>query len=160
MDFLFWKSLFFVASLCKRQVWCCGRGSTTSLHPRGLGSVHLFRSGQADLQNQQWPLLHQYTQHPKPGKKMCWSSQLIKMLIWALVSAVMTNTSIQWGWKCSFVYVLAWLQTRSLFFLSLLQEELQSLSLGHLTLPILHLAETIANDLLDCRSLSDLYGLR
>lgn len=59
-----------------------------------------------------------------------------------------------------FVYVLAWLQARSLFFLSLLQEELQSLSLGHLTLPILHLAETIANDLLDCRSLSDLYGLR
>ncbi|XP_056903879.1 cilia- and flagella-associated protein 46 isoform X4 [Takifugu flavidus] len=51
-------------------------------------------------------------------------------------------------------------QTRSLFFLSLLQEELQSLSLGHLTLPILHLAEAIASDLLDCRSLSDLYGLR
>eukprot|EP00063_Salmo_salar_P080807 XP_014055642.1 PREDICTED: cilia- and flagella-associated protein 46 isoform X6 [Salmo salar] len=51
-------------------------------------------------------------------------------------------------------------QTQSLFFLDLLVKELQSLSLTHLTLPILHLAEVIAHDLLDRRSLSDLYRLR
>ncbi|XP_034148794.1 cilia- and flagella-associated protein 46 isoform X2 [Esox lucius] len=51
-------------------------------------------------------------------------------------------------------------QTQSLFFLDLLVKELQSLSLVHLTLPILHLAEVIAHDLLDRRSLSDLYRLR
>ncbi|XP_071380722.1 cilia- and flagella-associated protein 46 [Centroberyx affinis] len=51
-------------------------------------------------------------------------------------------------------------QTQSLFYLSLLAKELHSLSLTHLTLPIMHLAETIAHDLLDRRSLSDLYRLR
>ncbi|KAJ8014503.1 hypothetical protein DPEC_G00040900 [Dallia pectoralis] len=51
-------------------------------------------------------------------------------------------------------------QTQSLFFLDLLVKELQSLSLIHLTLPVLHLAEVIAHDLLDSRSLSDLYRLR
>ncbi|XP_029553954.1 cilia- and flagella-associated protein 46 isoform X5 [Salmo trutta] len=51
-------------------------------------------------------------------------------------------------------------QTQSLFFLDLLVKELQCLSLTHLTLPILHLAEVIAHDLLDRRSLSDLYRLR
>nr|XP_029134601.1 cilia- and flagella-associated protein 46 [Labrus bergylta] len=51
-------------------------------------------------------------------------------------------------------------QTQSLFFLNLLEKELNSLSLDHLTLPIMHLAETVAHDLLDRRSLSDLYRLR
>ncbi|XP_044070722.1 cilia- and flagella-associated protein 46 isoform X2 [Siniperca chuatsi] len=51
-------------------------------------------------------------------------------------------------------------QTQSLFYLNLLEKELHSLSLNHLTLPIIHLAETIAHDLLDRRSLSDLYRLR
>ncbi|XP_051232115.1 cilia- and flagella-associated protein 46 [Dicentrarchus labrax] len=51
-------------------------------------------------------------------------------------------------------------QTQSLFYLNLLEKELHSLSLDHLTLPIIHLAETIAHDLLDRRSLSDLYRLR
>ncbi|XP_047458245.1 cilia- and flagella-associated protein 46 isoform X2 [Mugil cephalus] len=51
-------------------------------------------------------------------------------------------------------------QTRSLFYLNLLEKELHSLSLDHLTLPIMHLAETIAHDLVDRRSLSDLYRLR
>ncbi|KAL0964286.1 hypothetical protein UPYG_G00321810 [Umbra pygmaea] len=51
-------------------------------------------------------------------------------------------------------------QTQSLFFLDMLVTELQSLALIHLTLPILHLAELIAHDLLDRRSLSDLYRLR
>ncbi|XP_044228761.1 cilia- and flagella-associated protein 46 isoform X1 [Thunnus albacares] len=51
-------------------------------------------------------------------------------------------------------------QTQSLFYLNLLEKELHSLSLSHLTLPILHLAEAFAHDLLDRRSLSDLYRLR
>ncbi|KAJ4948115.1 hypothetical protein JOQ06_019655, partial [Pogonophryne albipinna] len=51
-------------------------------------------------------------------------------------------------------------QTQSLFYLNLLEKELHSLSLDHLTLPIMHLAETIAHDLLNRRSLSDLYRLR
>ncbi|XP_061546899.1 cilia- and flagella-associated protein 46 isoform X4 [Phycodurus eques] len=50
--------------------------------------------------------------------------------------------------------------TQSLFYLDLLEKELHSLSLSHLTLPIMHLAETFAHDLLDRRSLSDLYRLR
>ncbi|KAM7408201.1 hypothetical protein PAMA_002070 [Pampus argenteus] len=50
--------------------------------------------------------------------------------------------------------------TQSLFYLNLLEKELHSLSLSHLTLPILHLAEAFAHDLLDRRSLSDLYRLR
>ncbi|XP_071337384.1 cilia- and flagella-associated protein 46 isoform X2 [Trachinotus anak] len=51
-------------------------------------------------------------------------------------------------------------QAQSLFYLDLLEKEFHSLSLDHLTLPITHLAETIAHDLLDRRSLSDLYRLR
>ncbi|MEQ2283475.1 hypothetical protein AMECASPLE_011672, partial [Ameca splendens] len=51
-------------------------------------------------------------------------------------------------------------QYQSLFYLRLLEKELRSLSLEHLTLPILHLAEIIAHDLLERRSLSDLYRLR
>ncbi|XP_054655409.1 cilia- and flagella-associated protein 46 [Dunckerocampus dactyliophorus] len=51
-------------------------------------------------------------------------------------------------------------QAQSLYYLNLLEKELHSLSLSHLTLPIMHLAETIAYDLLDRRSLSDLYRLR
>ncbi|XP_076025398.1 cilia- and flagella-associated protein 46 [Genypterus blacodes] len=49
---------------------------------------------------------------------------------------------------------------QSLFYLDLLVKELHSLSLDHLTLPIMHLAEAIAHDVLDSRSLSDLYQLR
>lgn len=59
-----------------------------------------------------------------------------------------------------FLHMFVWLQTRSLFYLNLLEKELHSLSLDYLTLPIIHLAETIANDLLDSSSLSDLYRLR
>ncbi|XP_069395061.1 cilia- and flagella-associated protein 46 isoform X1 [Paralichthys olivaceus] len=51
-------------------------------------------------------------------------------------------------------------QTQSLFYLNLLEKELHSLSLDHMTLPILHLSEIIAHDLLDKRSLSDAYRLR
>ncbi|XP_074531827.1 cilia- and flagella-associated protein 46 isoform X2 [Halichoeres trimaculatus] len=51
-------------------------------------------------------------------------------------------------------------QTQSLFYLNLLEKELNSLSLDHLTLPIMHLSETIAHDLLENRSLSNLYRLR
>ena len=51
-------------------------------------------------------------------------------------------------------------QTQSIFYLDLLAKELHSLSLTHLTLPIMHLAEVIAHDLLDRQSLSDLYRLR
>ncbi|XP_035982462.1 cilia- and flagella-associated protein 46 [Fundulus heteroclitus] len=51
-------------------------------------------------------------------------------------------------------------QKQSLFYLRLLEKELRSLSLYHLTLPILHLAEVIAHDLLERQSLSDLYRLR
>ncbi|XP_030298554.1 cilia- and flagella-associated protein 46 isoform X3 [Sparus aurata] len=51
-------------------------------------------------------------------------------------------------------------QAQSLFYLNLLETELHSLSLDHLNLPIMHLAETIAHDLSDRRSLSDLYRLR
>ncbi|XP_056147442.1 cilia- and flagella-associated protein 46 [Lampris incognitus] len=51
-------------------------------------------------------------------------------------------------------------QAQSLFYLNFLAKELHSLSLGHLTLPILHLAETIAHDLMGRRGLSDLYRLR
>ncbi|CAL8299481.1 unnamed protein product [Merluccius merluccius] len=47
-----------------------------------------------------------------------------------------------------------------LFYLDLLVKELHSLSLPHLSLPVLHLAETIAHDLLDRKGLSDLYRLR
>ncbi|KAI3362965.1 hypothetical protein L3Q82_011639 [Scortum barcoo] len=49
---------------------------------------------------------------------------------------------------------------QSLFYLNLLEKELHSLLLDHLTLPIMHLAEVIAHDLLDRKSLSDFYQLR
>ncbi|XP_061818695.1 cilia- and flagella-associated protein 46 isoform X5 [Nerophis lumbriciformis] len=51
-------------------------------------------------------------------------------------------------------------QDQSLYYLNLLETELHSLSLSHLTLPIMHLAETLACDLLERKSLSDLYRLR
>ncbi|KAI1894576.1 hypothetical protein AGOR_G00117200 [Albula goreensis] len=51
-------------------------------------------------------------------------------------------------------------QTQTLYFLDLLVRELNSLALTHLTLPILHLAEVIAHDLMNNRSVSDLYHLR
>ncbi|KAK7901384.1 hypothetical protein WMY93_018153 [Mugilogobius chulae] len=51
-------------------------------------------------------------------------------------------------------------QSQSLFYLDLLVKQLASVSLPHLTLPVLHLAETIAHDLLDRKALSELYRLR
>ncbi|CAL8368626.1 unnamed protein product [Gadus morhua 'NCC'] len=51
-------------------------------------------------------------------------------------------------------------QAQSLFYLDLLVRELTSLSLPHLSLPVLHLAETIAHDLVGRKGLSDLYRLR
>ncbi|XP_072292426.1 cilia- and flagella-associated protein 46 [Eucyclogobius newberryi] len=51
-------------------------------------------------------------------------------------------------------------QPRSLFYLDLLEKQLQSLSLAHLALPVLHLAEVIAHDLLDRKDLAQLYRLR
>ncbi|XP_072306320.1 cilia- and flagella-associated protein 46-like [Eucyclogobius newberryi] len=51
-------------------------------------------------------------------------------------------------------------QSQSLFYLDLLEQQLQSLSLAHLTLPVLHLAEAIAHDLLDWKALSELYRLK
>lgn len=51
-------------------------------------------------------------------------------------------------------------QPQTLFYLNFLEKELHSLSLTHLTLPVLHLAETIAHDLMDLKSLSGLYRLR
>ncbi|XP_058493509.1 cilia- and flagella-associated protein 46-like [Solea solea] len=51
-------------------------------------------------------------------------------------------------------------QTQSIFYLNVLEKELHSISLDHLTLPVLHLAELIAHDLTDKRSLSDLYRLK
>ncbi|KAJ8250415.1 hypothetical protein COCON_G00223370 [Conger conger] len=51
-------------------------------------------------------------------------------------------------------------QTQTLYFLDLLVKELNSRALTHLTLPVLHLAEVIAHDLMDSRSVSDLYRLR
>ncbi|XP_078269822.1 cilia- and flagella-associated protein 46 isoform X2 [Rhinoraja longicauda] len=50
--------------------------------------------------------------------------------------------------------------TNSLFYMDLLVKELQSLSYTHLTLPILQLEELIASEILDNKSLSDLYHLR
>lgn len=59
-----------------------------------------------------------------------------------------------------YFFIFSLCVTQSLFYLNLLEKELHSLSLKHLTLPIMYLAETIAHDLLDMRSLSDLYRLR
>ncbi|XP_078788201.1 cilia- and flagella-associated protein 46 isoform X5 [Oryzias latipes] len=51
-------------------------------------------------------------------------------------------------------------QTQSLFYLHLLEKELQSLSFQLHILPVLHLAEVIAHDLLQLKELSDTYRLR
>ncbi|XP_029465840.1 cilia- and flagella-associated protein 46 isoform X2 [Rhinatrema bivittatum] len=48
----------------------------------------------------------------------------------------------------------------SLYYLDLLVKELQSISFTHLTLPVLQLAEVIAQDVVESKSLSDLYHLR
>ncbi|RXM35439.1 Cilia- and flagella-associated protein 46 [Acipenser ruthenus] len=50
--------------------------------------------------------------------------------------------------------------TQSLFYLDQLVKELKFLSLPHLTLPVLQLAEVIAHEVMDSKSLSDLYHLR
>ncbi|CAL9687345.1 unnamed protein product [Knipowitschia caucasica] len=51
-------------------------------------------------------------------------------------------------------------QPQSLFYLDLLVKQLQSVSLPHLSLPVLHLAEVIAHDLLKRKALAELYRLR
>ncbi|XP_028845791.1 cilia- and flagella-associated protein 46 isoform X2 [Denticeps clupeoides] len=51
-------------------------------------------------------------------------------------------------------------QNHSMFFLKLLADELCSISLHHLALPALHLAEVIAHDLSNNKGLADLYRLR
>ncbi|XP_067858761.1 cilia- and flagella-associated protein 46 [Heptranchias perlo] len=50
--------------------------------------------------------------------------------------------------------------TYSLFYMDLLIKELEALSYTHLTLPVLQLAELIASEVLDNKSLSDFYHLR
>ncbi|XP_064320516.1 cilia- and flagella-associated protein 46 isoform X4 [Phalacrocorax carbo] len=50
--------------------------------------------------------------------------------------------------------------TRTLYFMDLLSKELQKIFCPHLILPIFQLAEVIANEVVECRSLSDLYHLR
>ncbi|KAM9232478.1 cilia- and flagella-associated protein 46 [Leptosomus discolor] len=50
--------------------------------------------------------------------------------------------------------------TCTLYFMDLLSKELQKIFCSHLILPIFQLAEVIANEVLECRSLSDLYHLR
>ncbi|XP_023786136.1 cilia- and flagella-associated protein 46 isoform X2 [Cyanistes caeruleus] len=50
--------------------------------------------------------------------------------------------------------------TCTLYFMDLLSKELQKIFCPHLTLPIFQLAEVIASEVLECRSLSDLYHLR
>ncbi|KAG9484777.1 hypothetical protein GDO78_008080 [Eleutherodactylus coqui] len=50
--------------------------------------------------------------------------------------------------------------TYSLYYLDLLVEELHSISFPHLSLPVLHLAEVIAHNVVQSKSLSDLYHLR
>lgn len=51
-------------------------------------------------------------------------------------------------------------QTRTLYFMDILSEELQKIFCPHLILPIFQLAEVIAKEVVECRSLSDLYHLR
>lgn len=51
-------------------------------------------------------------------------------------------------------------QTCTLYFMDLLSKELQKIFCPHLILPIFQLAEVIANEVVECRSLSDLYRLR
>nr|XP_033798267.1 cilia- and flagella-associated protein 46 isoform X7 [Geotrypetes seraphini] len=48
----------------------------------------------------------------------------------------------------------------SLYYLDLLVKELQSISLIHLTIPVLQLAELIASGIVESKSLSELYRLR
>ncbi|XP_074815211.1 cilia- and flagella-associated protein 46 isoform X2 [Natator depressus] len=50
--------------------------------------------------------------------------------------------------------------TYTLYFMDLLAKELQKISCNHLTLPIFQLAEVIARDVVESKSLSDLYHLR
>ncbi|XP_075034359.1 cilia- and flagella-associated protein 46 [Mixophyes fleayi] len=50
--------------------------------------------------------------------------------------------------------------TYSLYYLDLLVKELRSISSTHMTLPVLHLAEVIAHDVVESKSLSDLYHLK
>ncbi|XP_070608537.1 cilia- and flagella-associated protein 46 isoform X2 [Erythrolamprus reginae] len=50
--------------------------------------------------------------------------------------------------------------TRTLYYLDLLLKELQTMLCTHMTLPLLHLAEIIANDVVESKSLSNLYRLR
>ncbi|XP_057264648.1 cilia- and flagella-associated protein 46 [Pezoporus wallicus] len=50
--------------------------------------------------------------------------------------------------------------TCTLYFMDLLSKELQKIFCPHFILPILQLAEVIANEVVECRSLSDLYHLR
>ncbi|KAM9188465.1 cilia- and flagella-associated protein 46 [Mergus octosetaceus] len=50
--------------------------------------------------------------------------------------------------------------TCTLHFIDILAQELQQIFCPHLILPIFQLAEVIANEVVECRSLSDLYHLR
>ncbi|XP_069095869.1 cilia- and flagella-associated protein 46 isoform X1 [Pleurodeles waltl] len=50
--------------------------------------------------------------------------------------------------------------TYSLYYMDLLVKELHCSSLTHLTIPVLQLAEVIAHDVVESKSLSDLYHLR
>ncbi|XP_063162642.1 cilia- and flagella-associated protein 46 [Candoia aspera] len=50
--------------------------------------------------------------------------------------------------------------TRTLYYLDLLFKELQSMLCIHMALPVLHFAEVIAHDVVESKSLSDLYRLR
>ncbi|XP_048407549.2 cilia- and flagella-associated protein 46 [Stegostoma tigrinum] len=65
------------------------------------------------------------------------------------------------GSSCSLINKKSFLRpTYSLFYLDLLVKELQAISYTHLTLPILQLADFIASEVLDSKSLSDFYHLR
>nr|XP_042712700.1 cilia- and flagella-associated protein 46 isoform X3 [Chrysemys picta bellii] len=50
--------------------------------------------------------------------------------------------------------------TYTLYFMDLLAKELQKISCNHFTLPVFQLAEVIAHDVVESKSLSDLYHLR
>ncbi|KAG6935922.1 cilia and flagella associated protein 46 [Chelydra serpentina] len=50
--------------------------------------------------------------------------------------------------------------TYTLYYMDLLAKELQKISCNHFTLPIFQLAEVIAHDVVESKSLSDLYHLR
>jgi len=51
-------------------------------------------------------------------------------------------------------------QTCTLYFMDLLSKELRKIFCPQLILPIFQLAEVIANEVVECGSLSDLYHLR